>query len=175
MAPTNLAGAMPTLFYSAITVTAKVQSETESKVKRQRKHPQRTQDSAMGKVISLDSYRSQKFGNSFDQYIEPINDSLVPVEFAVAYPNRDTCLEKIQEYGIRNITAHQVTDQPQTVLHLIGVRDAIWLNKKILECEDLSDSETSQRIDLIQTLENANLGFMDGLWRSFTQEAPSQA
>lgn len=124
----------------------------------------------MGEVVSLESYRSQRF----DRYIEEINDSLVPVEFAVGFSDRDLCLEKVRAYGIRDINAHQVKDQPETVLHLIGVRDAIWLNKKILEREDISDEEIARRIDLIQMLENANLGLMDGLWRSFTHQAPVQ-
>ncbi len=124
----------------------------------------------MGEVVSLERYRSQRF----DSYVEELNDSMVPVEFAVGFSDRDTCLEKIEAYGIRNITTHQLTEQPSTFLHLIGVRDAIWLNKKILEREDISDEEISQRIDLIQMLENANLGLMDGLWRSFTRSTPSQ-
>ena len=124
----------------------------------------------MGDVVSLDSYRNRRF----DSYAEEINDSMVPVEFAVGFSDRDVCLAKIKEYGIRNIVSHQLTEQPESVLHLIGVRDAIWLNKKILEREDINDEEISRRIDLIQMLENANLGLMDGLWRSFTRQAPSQ-
>ena len=124
----------------------------------------------MGEVVSLDSYRSQRF----DSYVEEINDSMVPVEFAVGFSDREACLEKVRSYGIRDINAHQVNDQPDTVLYLIGVRDAIWLNKKILEREDINDEEIARRIDLIQMLENANLGLMDGLWRSFTRQAPAQ-
>lgn len=124
----------------------------------------------MGEVVSLDKYRSQRFNS----YVEEINDSMVPVEFAVGFSDRETCLEKVRSYGIRDINTHQVKDQPDTVLHLIGVRDAIWLNKKILEREDINDEEIARRIDLIQMLENANLGLMDGLWRSFTRQAPAQ-
>ena len=123
----------------------------------------------MGEVVRLDSYRNRKF----ETYAEEINDSMVPVEFAVGFSDREVCLAKIREYGIRNIVSHQLTEQPQTVFHLIGVRDAIWLNKKILEREDISDDEITRRIDLIQMLENANLGLMDGLWRSFTRQTPS--
>lgn len=124
----------------------------------------------MGEVVSLDRYRNQRF----DNYTEEMSDSMVPVEFAVGFSDRSTCLEKIEQYGIRDITAYRLTEQPNTVLHLIGVCDAIWLNKKILEREDIGDEEIAQRIDLIQMLENANFGLMDSLWRSFTRKAEIQ-
>lgn len=51
----------------------------------------------------------------------------------------------------------------------MGVKDAIWLNKKILEFEELSDEEIAHRIDLIQMLENVNLAMMESLWDLFTR------
>lgn len=50
----------------------------------------------------------------------------------------------------------------------MGIKDAIWLNKKILEFEELSDEEIAHRIDLIQMLENVNLAMTESLWDSFT-------
>lgn len=63
----------------------------------------------------------------------------------------------------------RVNDEPEALLYLMGVKDAIWLNKKILELEELSDEEIAHRIDLIQMLENVNLSMMESLWDSFTR------
>ena len=54
------------------------------------------------------------------------------------------------------------------MLYLMGIKDAIWLNKKILEFEELSDEEIAHRIDLILMLENVNLAMIESLWDSFT-------
>jgi hypothetical protein len=50
----------------------------------------------------------------------------------------------------------------------MGIKDAIWLNKKILEFEELSDEEIAHRIDLILMLENVNLAMIESLRDSFT-------
>ena len=54
------------------------------------------------------------------------------------------------------------------MLYLMGIKDAIWLNKKILEFEELSDEEIAHRIDLILMLENVNLAMIESLRDSFT-------
>lgn len=120
----------------------------------------------MGEVVRLDSYR----GQSFDDFAEEVSDSLIPVEFAVGLQDRQACLDKIADYGIRRVHTHRVNEEPEAVLYMIGVQDAIWLNKKILEREDIDDEEIARRIDLIQMLENANLTLMESLWNSFTRE-----
>lgn len=123
----------------------------------------------MGEVVRLDNYRNQPF----EEFAEEISDSQVPVEFAVGLSDRDACLAKLAEYGIHRISAHRVKSAPHAVLFMVGVRDAIWMNKRILEREDLNDDEIARRIDLIQMLENANLALMESLWLSFTsQEIP---
>ncbi len=120
----------------------------------------------MGNVVRLDEYRSQPF----EDFQEEINDSMIPVEFAVGAADRDACLAKLQDYGIRRVRKQRVNVEPEATLYMMGVRDAIWLNKKILECEDLDDDEIAQRIDLIQMLENANLALMEGLWKSISRQ-----
>ncbi|HAS48948.1 MAG TPA: hypothetical protein DCS33_06635, partial [Gammaproteobacteria bacterium] len=57
--------------------------------------------------------------------------------------------------------------------YLIGVADAISLNKEILAKEDISDEEIEHRIDLIQMMENMNFAGMDSLWESFTSQGES--
>jgi|TARA_B110000238_G_scaffold177493_1_gene199427 hypothetical protein len=42
-----------------------------------------------------------------------------------------------------------VNDDPSALLYLIGVGDAILLNKKILAGEEVSEEEIERRIDLI--------------------------
>ena len=119
----------------------------------------------MGDVIQLSEYRKATAARND---IESVDDSLVPIEFAVGLSSRDKCLGKIAEYGVQALHIRRVTDEPEALLYLMGVKDAIWLNKKILELEELSDEEIEQRIDVIQMLENVNLAMMESLWDSFT-------
>lgn len=119
----------------------------------------------MGKVVQLNDYRKT---DADSDPIDAIQDSLVPIEFAVGFKTRAQCLSKIAEYGVQALHIRRVNDEPVALLYLMGVKDAIWLNKKILELEELSDEEIAQRIDVIQMLENVNLSMMESLWDSFT-------
>lgn len=121
----------------------------------------------MGKVVQLRDYR-QSADSSFTSSGE---DSLVPVQLAVGCQDRHVCLEKIGEYGIRAVHIHVLNDQPDALVYLVRVQDAIWLNKKILEHEEISDEEIADRIDLIQMLENADQPLMEHLWKAFTHTA----
>jgi len=118
----------------------------------------------MGEVVRLDQFRAQQF----TEFAAEITDSLIPVEFAVGERDRRSCLDKLADYGIRGVVSQSLSAHPGADLQLIGVRDAIWLNKKILEREELSDDEIARRIDLIQMLENTNLTLLESLWQSFT-------
>lgn len=119
----------------------------------------------MGEVVQLSDYRAPQTV----ELPEEIQDSLVPIEFAVGFNDRKKCLSKIAEYGIHSLHIRRVTEEPEALLYLIGVKDAIRLNKRILELESISDEEIVRRIDVIQMLENVNLSMMDSLWASFTR------
>lgn len=119
----------------------------------------------MGEVVQLNDYR---YDASTLEVFE-VEDSLVPVEFAVVFGDRQKCLDKIAEYGVRDVQVNRLSAEPSAFVHLIGVKDAIWLNKKILEREELSDEEIALRIDRIQMLENTNLALMETMWAAFTQ------
>ena len=119
----------------------------------------------MTKVVKLSDYR--KSDTDADEF-DAIQDSLVPIEFAVGFSTREKCLSKIAEYGVQALHIRRVNDEPEALLYLMGVKDAIWLNKKILEFEELSDEEIAHRIDLIQMLDNVNLAMIESLWDSFT-------
>jgi hypothetical protein len=120
----------------------------------------------MGEVVQLSEYRAAHAKES----AAPSTDALIPIEFAVGLRDRDECLGKIAEYGVRAIHIRWVNEEPEVLLYLMGARDAIWLNKKILEREEISDLEIAQRIDLIQMLENMNLPMMGSMWESFTRQ-----
>ncbi len=120
----------------------------------------------MGDVVELKKY--QKPAPVLE--VESSKDSLVPIEFAVGFNDRNTCLGKIAEYGIQSIHIRRVTEEPEALLYLMGVKDAITLNKLILEKEAISNDEITHRIDVIQMLENINPLMMDSLWESFTQQ-----
>lgn len=119
----------------------------------------------MGDVVQLNDYReaAAEVGR-----VQSVQDSLVPIEFAAGPGTRELCLSKIAEYGVQALHIRRVNDEPEALLYLMGVKDAIWLNKKILELEELSDDEIAHRIDVIQMLENMNLSMMESLWESFT-------
>jgi len=120
----------------------------------------------MGQVVKLSDFRRAQ--------AEPVelsnNDSLVPVEFAVGLSDRNECLNKIAEYGVRAIHIRRVNDELDTLLYLMGVKDAIWMNRRILEREQITDEEIAHRIDLIQMLENIDFNMMDSIWESFTRQ-----
>ncbi|NKB32070.1 MAG: hypothetical protein GKR91_03130 [Pseudomonadales bacterium] len=120
----------------------------------------------MGQVVKLSDFRRARADHS-----DPVSgDSLVPIEFAVGFSDRNDCLKKIAEYGVRAIHIRRVKDEPDALLYLMGVKDAIWMNKKILEREEISDDEIAHRIDLVQMLENVDFSMMDCMWESFTRQ-----
>ena len=104
---------------------------------------------------------------------DAIRDGLIPIEFAMGIGDRELCLERMAKYGVSSVHVRTVNDEPGARLYLIGVADAISLNKEILAKEDISDEEIERRIDLIQMMENMNFAGMDSLWESFTSHGES--
>ena len=74
-------------------------------------------------------------------------------------------------YGVSSLHVRSVNDDPSALLYLIGVGDAILLNKKILAGEEVSEEEIERRIDLIQMMENMNFVGMDSLWESLSSQS----
>lgn len=118
----------------------------------------------MGQVVRLRDYQKSYSTESADA----MRDGLVPIEFALGDNNRENCLAKIAEYGVHSIHVRMVNNKPDAFLYLIGVRDAIFINKKILEREQIPEQEICQRIDLIQMMENMNLSLMDSVWQTLS-------
>ena len=118
----------------------------------------------MGQVVRLRDYQKSYSSESADA----MRDGLVLIEFALGDSNRENCLAKIAEYGVHSIHVRMVNNKPDAFLYLIGVRDAIFINKKILEREEISEQEICQRVDLIQMMENMNLSLMDSVWESIS-------
>jgi len=124
----------------------------------------------MSKVVKLSDYRS-----SLDiESSKAMCDGLVPIEFALGNRDREQCLNTIAEYRVNSVHVRQLNDEPGTLLYLIGVSEAIWINKKIIEQEGISEEELKQRIDLIQIMENMKFSIMDNLWESISQQSESQ-
>lgn len=120
----------------------------------------------MGKVVNMSDYRSNLAAESANA----MRDGLVPVEFALGSQNREKCLNKISQYNVSSVHVRVVNDEPGALLYLISVSDAIWLNKAIIEKEDISEEEIKERIDLIQIMENMKFSMMDSLWESISSE-----
>lgn len=123
----------------------------------------------MGEVVRL-----KDFQNRAALHAEPeVNDSMVPIEFAVGFSERNLCIAKLAEYGVGGIQVRMIKSEPDALVYLISVKEALGLNKKILELEELSEDDIASRIDLIQMLENINLPMMESLWNSFTGKTRS--
>ena len=123
----------------------------------------------MNNVVNMNEFRKKLATESS----VAMRDGLIPIEFAMGINDRADCLDKITKYGVSSIHVRMVNDEPGALLYLIGVGDAIWLNKKILECEDVTEEEIAHRIDLIQMMENMNFVGMDDLWESFSTRSGS--
>ena len=120
----------------------------------------------MSKVVKLSDYRSNVAAESSNA----MRDGLVPVEFAFGCKDREQCLHKISEYKINSVHVREVNDDQGSMLYLIGVSDAIAINKKIIEAEDISEDELAERIDMAQILENMKFSLMDNLWESISSD-----
>ena len=121
----------------------------------------------MRNVVNMKDYRTKLARESSDA----IRDGLITIEFAIGINNREQCLDKMSTYGVSSsIHVRSVNDEPGALLYLIGVGDAILLNKKILAGEEVSEEEIERRIDLIQMMENMNFVGMDSLWESFSSQ-----
>jgi hypothetical protein len=120
----------------------------------------------MSKVVNIDNYRRKLANESSNA----IRDGLIPIEFAIGIGDREVCLDKMATYGVSSIYVRTINGEPGSHLYLIGVSDAILLNKKILANEDISDEEVEHRIDLIQMMENMNFAGMDSLWESLSSK-----
>ncbi|CAE7874979.1 unnamed protein product [Symbiodinium microadriaticum] len=120
----------------------------------------------MTKVIDLSEYRKRVKNISS----EAMRDGLVPLEVALAEADTDKCLQKLSKYGLSSVHVRSVKDYPSRDIYFMGLKEAIWVNKKILEHENASKDEAMLRIDLIQMLENLDFTLMDRMWESI-QEA----
>ena len=125
----------------------------------------------MDNVVNMNDYRKKLATESS----VAMRDGLIPIEFAMGISDRTECLDKITQYGVSSIHVRMVNDEPGALLYLIGVGDAIWLNKKIIESEAISNEEIAHRIDLIQMMENMNFVGMDDLWESISSESSKEA
>ncbi|MFT4888173.1 MAG: hypothetical protein ACJAY7_000475 [Pseudohongiellaceae bacterium] len=123
----------------------------------------------MGEVFKLKDYQNRTASRAE----RSVSGSMVPIEFAVGFAERNLCLAKLAEYAVSAIEVRKIKNEPGALVYLMSVKDALWLSKKILEREDLSEKEVADRIDLIQMLENINLPMMESLWDSFTGKSPS--
>ncbi len=118
----------------------------------------------MGDVVNLNDFRKTQSELSAD-----IADSgLVPLEFATGITDRRACFDKLAKYSIDTVHVRTAGSQSNSLIYLIGVKNAIRLNKLILEHEDISDDEIEQRIDLIQLMENMNFNVMESLVESYS-------
>lgn len=121
----------------------------------------------MSNVVNMSDFRKKLASQSSDA----IRDGLIPIEFAMGINDRELCLDKMSKYGVSSIHVRSVNDEPGALLYLIGIGDAILLNKKILANEESSEEEIERRIDLIQMMENMNFVGMDSLWESFSSQS----
>jgi len=115
----------------------------------------------MGQVIKFSNQQANvRHSSSLGQ------DSLIPVELALGMKDENFCLATIAKYGNCAVHPSLLSDGSGAVIYLIMVCDAIWLNKRILELEELDDEAVSSCVDLIQMLENVNDSLLESAWGS---------
>ena len=115
----------------------------------------------MGQVIKFSNQQANvRHSSSLGQ------DSLIPVELALGMEDENFCLATIAKYGNCAVHPRLLSDGSGAVIYLIMVCDAIWLNKRILELEELDDEAVSSCVDLIQMLENVNDSLLESAWGS---------
>lgn len=120
----------------------------------------------MGEVVRFLEFHKP----SMEQRSELSQGGLVPLQFGVGFDEVDLCLEKLAEYGIRDVYLRELAEPAGTPLMLITVGDALWLNTQILQREKLSNEVTRRRIDLLQMLENVDPWLMQSIWESFSRD-----
>ena len=121
----------------------------------------------MNKVVNLSDYRSDAAQDSGSA----MRAGLIPIEFALGMDDREQCLAKLTQYKLNSIHVRMVENVPGALMFLIEVNEAIWLNKKILEDEEISEMEIEERIDLIQLMENMSFSMLDSLWEPFSSKS----
>ncbi|MBL4820032.1 MAG: hypothetical protein JKY98_03440 [Gammaproteobacteria bacterium] len=97
-------------------------------------------------------------------------DSLVPVELALGVPDEDRCLATIARHGLCAVHPRVLSDGSEAVIYLITISDAIFLNKRILEVDQMDDERVGRCIDLIQMLENINDSLPENTWESISSK-----
>jgi hypothetical protein len=125
----------------------------------------------MGEVVQLQPFVSEHAPASAELRAQ----ALVPVEFAMAIGDREAAVARLAYYGISAFIQCSLKGSPASSLCMVSVKEAICVNKLILEHEELSVEAIGERIDLIQMLENINIPMMQSLWGSITTHAHSDS
>ena len=123
--------------------------------------------SVMGNAVNMKDYRKKTARESSDT----IRDGLIPIEFGIGINNREQCLNTMSAYGVSSIHGRSANDDQGAFLYLIGVGDAILLNKKILANKEIPEEEIERRFDLMQMMENMNFVGIDSLWESLNSQS----
>ncbi|MFM1896296.1 MAG: hypothetical protein RLZZ385_1370 [Pseudomonadota bacterium] len=117
----------------------------------------------MGQVIQFSQYQGLDAVAASQQ-----RNTLVPIEFAVGDSDRDYCMTQLARFGVTTLHLKLVGHDPEVLLYLMPIGDAIRFNKLLLDKESLCEFELGRRIDLIQMLENINTNLMDSIWDSLS-------
>ena len=126
----------------------------------------------MGNIVDFNNFRKEGQEKDLSGFS---HSPMVPVEFAVGLGSLEACLQKVAEVGECAVYSRLVGDVQQALIYFISVEDAIRINKRILEKETLSEQEIKDRIDLVQSLENQDLGLLGRIWESFTSDPETAA
>lgn len=117
----------------------------------------------MNNIVQLKEYRRR-----IDELTaDALRDGLVPVEVALGDNDTQRCLRTLKAFAVGCIHVRSVSvdrHSTQRPLYFIGLREAIWLNRRILREEEVSATEASLRIDLIQMMENFDFTLMENRW-----------
>ncbi|MEX2131795.1 MAG: hypothetical protein WD772_09930 [Pseudohongiellaceae bacterium] len=116
----------------------------------------------MGNIIRLCDYKSRELTPTTFEH-----NCLIPIEFGAGNGDFFRCMELIANFGNGAVQVRPVSDDTHELVYLMRVGDAIVLNKRLLEEDELTDQEIAERIDLIQMLENINASLLENIWNAF--------
>ncbi len=91
------------------------------------------------------------------------SNSLIPIQLALNENDIERCFSLLTEYGSYPVFPRANPEDGGRILFLLRLADAVKLNQKILE-KEVDASAITNRIDLIQMLENCQHSLVSKAW-----------
>ncbi|MCA9017853.1 MAG: hypothetical protein R3F41_20105 [Gammaproteobacteria bacterium] len=91
-------------------------------------------------------------------------ESLIPLQLALDEYDIEKCFAQLARFGRCSVIPRANPADAGKILFLVRIRDAIALNRHLLELEDDDNAAAGRRIDQIQMLENCEESLVSKAW-----------